>query len=36
MGAKGAAIGTISTEVLLLLLIGSGILSWRRKVILEQ
>ena len=36
MGAKGAAIGTISTEVLLLLLIGSGILSWRRKAILEQ
>ena len=36
MGAKGAAIGTIFTEVLLLLLIGSGILSWRRKVILEQ
>ena len=36
MGAKGAAIGTASTEVLLMLLIGSGILSWRRKVILEQ
>ena len=36
MGAKGAAMGTIVTEVLLLLLIGSGILSWRRKVILEQ
>ena len=36
MGAKGAAMGTIFTEVLLLLLIGSGILSWRRKVILEQ
>ena len=36
MGAKGAAIGTISTEMLLMLFIGGGIISWRRKMVLEQ
>jgi O-antigen/teichoic acid export membrane protein len=36
MGAKGAAIGTVSTEMLLMLFIGGGIISWRRKMVLEQ
>ena len=36
MGAKGAAIGTIVTEGLLMLLIGSGIILWHRKMRLKQ
>jgi hypothetical protein len=34
--SKGAAIGTVSTEMLLMLFIGGGIISWRRKMVLEQ
>jgi Na+-driven multidrug efflux pump len=36
MGARGAAIGTIVTEVLLMILIGAGIFIWRRKLDLKQ
>ena len=36
MGARGAAIGTIVTEVLLMILIGAGICIWRRKLDLKQ
>ena len=36
MGARGAAIGTIATEGLLLILIGAGIVGGRRKLVLEQ
>ena len=36
MGAKGAAIGTIATEAIVMILIGGGMTSWYRKVILEQ
>jgi Na+-driven multidrug efflux pump len=31
MGAKGAAIGTIITEGLVMILIGGGIILWRKK-----
>ncbi len=31
MGARGAAIGTIATESLLLILIGAGIIRWQRQ-----
>jgi O-antigen/teichoic acid export membrane protein len=33
MGAKGAAIGTIATEGIVVILIGGGMISWYRKVI---
>ena len=36
MGAKGAAIGTIITEGLVMILIGGGIFLWRRKLDLKQ
>ena len=36
MGAKGAAIGTIITEGLLLALVAKGIISWRKKITLKQ
>ena len=36
MGAKGAAIGTVATELILMALIGGGIISWHRKAIFEQ
>jgi O-antigen/teichoic acid export membrane protein len=36
MGAKGAAIGTIITEGLVMILIGAGIFLWRRKMDLKQ
>jgi len=36
MGARGAAIGTIATECLLLILIGAGIVRWRRKLVLAS
>ena len=36
MGAKGAAIGTVATELFLMVLIGGGMISWHRKVTLEQ
>ena len=36
MGAKGAAIGTIVTEGIVVILIGIGMISWHKKVILEQ
>ena len=36
MGAKGAAIGTVATELFLMVLIGGGVISWHRKAILEQ
>jgi O-antigen/teichoic acid export membrane protein len=36
MGAKGAAIGTVATELTLMVLIGGGIISWHRKAIFEQ
>ena len=35
MGAKGAAIGTIITEGLVMILIGAGIILWRRKLALK-
>jgi len=36
LGAEGAAFGTIATEGLLMILIGAGIIRWRRKLVLEQ
>ena len=36
MGAKGAAIGTIVTEGIVMILIGGGIILWRRKMDLKQ
>jgi len=36
MGAKGAAIGTIITEGLVMILIGAGIFLWSRKLDLKQ
>jgi O-antigen/teichoic acid export membrane protein len=36
MGAKGAAIGTIITEGLVMILIGGGIFLWRRNMDLKQ
>jgi len=36
MGAKGAAIGTIVTEGIVMILIGGGIILWRRNMDLKQ
>ena len=36
MGGKGAAIGTIITEGLVMILIGAGIFLWSRKLVLKQ
>ena len=36
MGAKGAAIGTIITEGLVMILIGGGIFLWRRNMDLKK
>ena len=35
MGAKGAAIGTIVTEGIVMFLLGGGIILWRRNVVLK-
>ena len=36
MGAKGAAIGTIITEGIVMTLLGGGIILWRKNVVLKQ